>query len=298
MRLWVIFGMIITSLSVDIYGQPTDETKILTWNVFLRPRHIFWVDGQIKRAKLIADVLASSDQDVIVLQEAFDKGSIRLMKKKLDSIYRYQILPSKRRSYQLTNGLWLLSKHPIIKRDSIVFSRSGHADKTADKGAVFARISKDGVKFDVIGTHTQAYDKALFRGIRLEQYSEIKKKLIDRHELSGVPQYIIGDMNTDKKDTAYYRMLLDSLDAVDGFVRVPVDVKICSKNAQTWGCSMNELIPEKYKGQTELLDYILVRPNGFNIKSIDRVLSVYRAKKNNQSINLSDHYGIKVRIEN
>ena len=298
MKPWIIFGLILASLFGDFSAQPADETRILTWNVFLRPRHIFWVDGQIKRAKFIAEVLADSDQDVIVLQEAFDKGSVRVMKKQLDSIYPYQILPSKKRSYQLTNGLWLLSKYPIIKRDSIYFCRAGHADKTSDKGAVFARISKGGKEFDVIGTHTQAYNKLSFRHIRLEQYTEIKDKLISRHTQSGVPQYIIGDMNTDKKDTSYYRMMLDLLDAEDGFVRVPSDVKICTKDAQTWGCSMNELIPKKYHGQTELLDYILVRQNGIEMKTLDRTLAVYRVKEGTRTINLSDHYGIEVRIVN
>lgn len=297
-RLLVIFGLILASFSSDVTGQPADDTRILTWNVFLRPRHIFWTDGQIKRAKLIAEVLANSNQDVIVLQEAFDKGSVRLMKKQLDSIYPYQILPSKKRSYQLTNGLWLLSKYPIIKRDSIYFCRAGHADKTADKGAVFARISKQGHEFDVIGTHTQAYNKLSYRNIRLEQYSEIKEKLIDRHALTGVPQYVIGDLNTDKKDTPYYRLMLDSLDARDGFVRLPESSKVSSEHAQTWGCSMNELVPKKYRGQTQLLDYILVRANGSDIKGLDRILAVYRAQVGNDTVNLSDHYGIEVHIEN
>lgn len=298
MRFCIIFGLILTSLFGDVSAQPVDETRILTWNVFLRPRHIFWVDGQIRRAKLIAEVLADSDQDVIVLQEAFDKKSVRLMKETLDSIYPYQILPSKKHSYQLTNGVWLLSKYPIVKRDSIYFSRAGHADKTSDKGAVFARIFKNNRQFDVIGTHTQAYNKLLFRKIRLEQYSEIKNKVIDRYAIDGVPQYIIGDLNTDKNDTAYYSMMLDSLDARDGRVSVPADVKICTKNAQTWGCSMNELIPKKYRGQTELLDYILVRRNGSKLKSLNRTLAVYRIKEGVRTINLSDHYGIEVRIEN
>lgn len=298
MRFWIIFGLITASLFGDVSAQTVDDTRILTWNVFLRPRHIFWVDGQIKRAKFIAEVLADSDQDVIVLQEAFDKGSVRLMKKQLDSIYPYQILPSKKRSYQLTNGLWLLSKYPIIKRDSIYFCRAGHADKTSDKGAVFARISKHNEQFDVIGTHAQAYNKLSYRQIRLEQYSEIKDKLIDRYALAGVPQYIIGDMNTAKKDTFYYQMMLDSLDAEDGFVRVPSEVKICTKDAQTWGCSLNELIPKKYHGQTELLDYILVRQNGSETKTLDRTLAVYRVMEGLKTINLSDHYGIEIRIEN
>ncbi|MFT4526310.1 MAG: endonuclease/exonuclease/phosphatase family metal-dependent hydrolase [Bacteroidia bacterium] len=298
MRSWIIVGLILTSFYGDVSAQSIDETRILTWNVFLRPRHIFWTDNQIERAKLIAEVLAKSDQDVMVLQEAFDKKSVRVMRKTLDSIYPYQILPSKKRSYQLTNGLWLLSKYPIIKRDSIYFCRAGHADKTSDKGAIFARISKNDEVFDVIGTHTQAYNKLTYRNIRLQQYSEMKQKLIDKHELSGVPQYIIGDMNTDKKDTVYYAMMLDSLNAQDGDVTVPKEVKISSSDAQTWGCAYNELIAKKYRGQTQLLDYILVRLNESEAKTLNRALAVYRIEEDGQPINLSDHYGIEVRIEN
>jgi hypothetical protein len=75
-------------------------------------------------------------------------------------------------------------------------------------------------------------------------------------------------------------------------------VKVSSEDAQSWGCSFNELIPKKYRGQTQLLDYILVRANGFDIKGLDRILAVYRVQVGNDTVNLSDHYGIEVHIEN
>ena len=293
----LLLAILFFTFSEGLLAQSSSEFSILTWNVFLRPRAILWGDGQMKRAKLIAQVIEESKYDVVVLQEAFDKGCVRKMKRSLDAIYPFQMLPSKTRSGKLNNGLWLLSKHPIVARDSIYFLSAAHSDKMAQKGALFARINKDGKQYDVIGTHVQAQEGELYTQIRNEQFQQIRQELIDKHHIRGIALFIAGDLNTPFKDSVNYALMLKYLDAKDGEVQLPKNDEICSEEPETWGCKHNELIPKKYRGQTELLDYILIRNDDGQAKS-DRRLEVYRAEQEGRVINLSDHYAIGIHIEN
>ena len=80
---------------VSLSGTPrSQQLKVLTWNVFLRPRAILWGDHQAARAQEMVKLLQAEDYDVVVLQEAFDQRSIRILTEGLRVDYPYMLLPN------------------------------------------------------------------------------------------------------------------------------------------------------------------------------------------------------------
>lgn len=287
----LILAILLGSLGKG-FGQNqvhSDSIRILTWNIFLLSPI---APKKMERGKLIAELLAEGDHDVIVLQEAFSKRVVKKMKTKLDAVYPFQSLPKKRHGLQ-NNGIWILSKDSILETDHIFYKEKRHFDKLADKGAVRARINHRDLVFDVIGTHTQAEEKPKHFATREAQFQQLKDGLLSDE---SVPQLIIGDLNTPKRMQAGYDQMLKILDANDGSVLVPEGVSISDSVAITWGCQNNDLIPKSYKGFHRQYDYALIRENGRPL-NVTRTLRVDLGQNDKGRFNLSDHYAIDVLIK-
>lgn len=278
----------------------TDKLQILTWNVFLRPRHLFWKDDQLSRAVDIVEALRDQYFDVLVLQEVFDRRSTDLIVDGLKDLYPYFVRPVRRNPMNLTSGVLILSRHAIENVDRFVYRQCAGSDCFADKGAVLAEISKNGHTFQIIGTHAQAESGRKYEQIRAQQYADIRQKLLEQHKKPGVPQIIVGDMNTECVDESMaYSEMLNTLDVVDGDVLLPDGDLMPGVEAYTWGCSRNEWVPNAYKGKTQLLDYALFRANGALPRFVKRTLQVFKRpeKKSGRKRHLSDHYALCMVID-
>lgn len=281
-------------------GPNLDKLQILTWNVFLRPRHLFWNDDQLGRAVDIVEALRDQYFDVLVLQEVFDKRSTDLIIDGLKDLYPYFVRPVRRNPLNLTSGVLILSRHAIDKIDRFVYRQCAGSDCFADKGAVLVEFSKGGRTFQVIGTHAQAESGRKYEQIRALQYADIREKLIEQHRRPGVPQIIVGDMNTECVDESMaYSEMLNTLDVVDGDVLLPDGDLVPGIEPYTWGCSRNDWIPDAYKGKTQLLDYALFRANGALPRFVKRSLQVFKRpiKKAGRKRHLSDHYALSMVID-
>lgn len=269
--------------------QADDSLRILTWNIFMispiAPR-------QSQRAEAIGKVLAQGEYDVIVLQEAFRNNRIAQIKKYVDSIYPYQVLPKKKKAIY-SSGVWILSKLPFLETQAILFKKRLHFDRFADKGAVRVRVQKGDFKLDVIGSHTQAMVRPKHSDVREAQYSRIRDCL---YRNDSVPVLVIGDLNTPKKPVDRYGNMLEILGAKDGPVLVPKETLVSDTLCYTWGCVYNDLTPKDSRGDVGLYDYALIRENGADVH-VDRTLRIDQGTNEKGEFNLSDHYAIDVLIK-
>ena len=281
---------------ISLSGTPrSEQLKVLTWNVFLRPRAILWGDHQSARAREMVTLLKDEDFDVVVLQEAFDQRSIRILTEGLRQDYPYIIRPQRRNPFHTNNGLLVLSRVPIEETASVFFDRCAGNDCMADKGAVLIQVSKGGHTYQVIGTHAQAEEGKQYANIRSHQYGQIRDSLIVKHAQAGITQIVVGDLNTDQSQHMDYSMMLHSLGAENGDVQLASGEGLPCDGIYTWGCSNNELVPPRQKGNTALLDYLLCRPNGTKPR-IERLLHVFKRKWKDGRTDLSDHYALSMTV--
>lgn len=286
---------------VAISGTQADSSpreqqlKVLTWNVFLRPRAILWGDHQSARAREMVQLLREEDYDVVVLQEAFDRVSLRILTEGLKDIYPHFILPKRKGLLHTNSGLLVLSRLPIEKVDHVFFDRCAGADCMADKGAVLVQVTKGDRTYQVIGTHAQAEEGRKYAEIRAHQYGQIRESLLEAHAQEGVTQLVVGDLNTDQSQHLEYSMMLHMLGTEDGEVRLANGEELPCDGLYTWGCANNGLIAQQYRGVTSLLDYVLCRPNGQSAR-IDRALHVFKRKWGKGRDDLSDHYALSMTL--
>lgn len=287
-----LFLMTFILLLSEAKSQDIRPIKVLTWNIYMRP-HSVTFDGQFRRAKAIGEALKTEDYDIILFQEAFGKTSRKKLRKALEGAYPYEIEP---KNYKKTvnSGLWILSKHEISNAEFIFFESCLVSDCQASKGAVLITIDINGQTYQFVNTHVQAEDGKEFALVRQEQFDMIRE-LLDSNLLSKTPQFVLGDLNTAKSQTDEYSVMLEKLNATDGTVAILEETTLSSAEPATWGCANNDLIKNKWKGMTYLLDYALQRETGFLFK-LRRELKTYTKQWSKKHEHLSDHYAISLTI--
>src|SRR5688572_24013889 len=100
LQLFVVGLLLVASCSEKIAPASTPQTgsseklikklNILSWNIYMLPPLIYAETGKLKRAKVIGDILAKSDYDVIVFQEAFHTSARSILVEKLENKYPYR----------------------------------------------------------------------------------------------------------------------------------------------------------------------------------------------------------------
>lgn len=296
MRIVLLILALLLSCS-GLKAQNPNHVKALTWNIYMRPAFLFW-NGQFKRAKAIGGILKEEDYDIILFQEAFGKTSRKKLRKVLGETYPFEIGPQKQRS-KTNNGLWVLSKHEINGSKVIFFEDCLGFDCLSAKGAVLIEVEINGQPYQFINTHVQAGDdnpkkhkKKKYANIRTEQFAQVRT-LLDSNELKKTPQFILGDLNTDKYLTLDHQGMLDTLNASDGVLPIPENGNM-TKPA-TWHANGNDLIARKWKDHSQLLDYALQRNNNFTFK-VRRYLKIYTQQWSKRRKHLSDHFAISLTI--
>ena len=274
--------------SLTTHYSPGATLTILSWNILMLPRWVFFRLGQIKRAPAIVDQLKESSYDLIVFQEAFDKKAKRILWNGLKENFPYQYGPGKRGLIKITSGVWIISKLPLNNGQIIRFNDCKVQDCLARKGALFVEFFKNDQKFQLIGTHLQAQVGDEFQAVRKKQYKDISEKLIKPLAKKNVPLFVIGDLNTAKSDTANYNEMLRVFNVHDGSLEGSVLV--------SWGGAGNDIIYEKGDYNAMLIDYILFQPNGIRPKEFKREVKIFQQRWSKQNKDLSDHYAVEAVI--
>lgn len=292
MRLIVAFVLAFLLVVPEAQSQDRRPIKVLTWNIYMLPHFISYT-GQFRRAKAIGELLKTEDYDIILFQEAFGKTSRKKLRKALAGAYPYEIEP-KNNKKTVNSGLWTLSKHEIKNPEFIFFDGCLVSDCQAAKGAVLMEVEINGQRYQFLSTHTQAEDGKKFALVRADQFKMIAD-LLDTHQKPSVPQFVLGDLNTAFSVKQEYDTMLQILNATDGQVAILDETTLSVDRPITWGCTNNDLIKKKWKGQVQLLDYALQRNTNYPFK-LRRELKTYTQQWSKKRKHLSDHYAISLTI--
>lgn len=262
---------------------PCESLKILSWNIHCLPV-MAYVNGKRKRGEQIGKLMMQEDYDIIVFQEAFNHGARRRIRRETRSVYKWRIGPANARyvTIRTSSGIWMISKIPMEKIDVIKFREKATADdKMARKGALMVEAEKNGVTFQVIGTHLNAGGPI---EVRHSQVQQIRDELLDVYHKESVPQIICGDMNMGK-ESDNYPFMLKTYDAIDG----PMDVEPSMRT--TCFDKQGRLFDD------DVIDFVFYRANGTTPRYVQRHVPCYRQKWNKKGEEwLSDHPPIAIDI--
>eukprot|EP01130_Rhizamoeba_saxonica_P006491 TRINITY_DN2582_c0_g1_i2.p1 TRINITY_DN2582_c0_g1~~TRINITY_DN2582_c0_g1_i2.p1 ORF type:complete len:233 (-),score=26.22 TRINITY_DN2582_c0_g1_i2:24-722(-) len=124
------------------------------------------------------------------------------------------------------SGLLILSKHPIIEYDFLLYSTSNSYDSLAAKGAIYARVlSNNDSVIHIFNTHLQAtYMNSYYDDVeaRNEQVYEFLTFVEEQTCNDLHPIFLMGDLNFNPSDPMYTE-LVDNLNAFDN-VKSVLDV--------------------------------------------------------------------------
>jgi endonuclease/exonuclease/phosphatase family metal-dependent hydrolase len=280
-------SLFITQFSASQAVQETSpqKLKLLSWNIYMLPGGISNRNG--RRAEVIGKLLADSDYDILVFQEAFCPLARMKIRQLLESRFPYRAGPANKRllSLKTNSGLWIFSRYPILSHQSIIFKNKQGLDALSRKGALLVEVNVNGKTVQIAGTHLQNSGGPWLRQAQCEEFYE---RLLKPNKKAGTPQIICGDFNINKSSSeANYRSMLATLDAADG--------DSTGENKFTYDRPGNDLQVERGPGR-DLIDYILLRENGSWIDSSSRQIKVLRKRWHSRHEDLSDHYAMEAQI--
>jgi endonuclease/exonuclease/phosphatase family metal-dependent hydrolase len=263
--------------------ESTISIKVLSWNIQMLPNFFRAFSPslrkmQAKRLPWIVDYIKSQDFEVIVFQEVFDVECKRRLRRQLKKIYPYQVKPINK-GRMTSNGILIVSKHPMKYIDHVVYAKGSGADGMAAKGCVLAELTKGGLTFQLAGTHLQA-GSGIAQQHRDQQYKDIRK-LLDKNKKENVPQIVAGDMNTRKSEPEVYNRMLKEMDVEDFPLNEEEPFTVDGNNS--WNA------PDKKGNQ---IDYVFLRKQESNSTIVQQKVLRPRKKTKGMIIDLADHYGI------
>ena len=318
--------------------------KILTYNTFLRDQAPGLGMQNGERARLIANLIARSDYDVVVFQEAFDDGPrneiIQILRNQGNFQYRTWVVGFSDEFDLFSNsvgstiativalpftlgigigtgnlpksdgGIFIMSRWPIVYQGQIVYRDAVKMweDERAKKGVSWALINKQGLYFNVFGTHTQAGGPpASVRpwgspdpvAARRKQLAELRG-MIDKVGLYWQPALIAGDLNVDYCFEAdRLRNLCTTAERDEMFRQLNAAPPQDRARYVYTSDPANELKPDGDKPTT--LDYVLVsnthrapvHSSLATVKLQNRWTALIgRPQVTQERLDLSDHYGV------
>jgi endonuclease/exonuclease/phosphatase family metal-dependent hydrolase len=271
------------SFSQPVSELPPQKIKLLSWNIYMIPGIIG--NGNCRRGEAIGNILASSDYDVIVFQEAFCPWARKKIRQALSERFPYQAGPANRRFFSLktNSGLWIWSRYPIVRSQSIVYHARHGIDALSRKGGLLVELNVSGQIIQVAATHLQNSGREQLRHLQCQEFFDL---LLKPNEREGVPQIICGDFNI-RQNSEHYKFMLKTLEATDG--------ALAGDKKFTYDRINNDLHVEKGSGQ-DLIDYVLLRNNRSDISAINRRIVTIQKQWTARHKDLSDHYSLQADI--
>ncbi len=257
--------------------------RMLTWNIQMLPTLVDAFSTslqkmQYERLPWIIEYLGKADYDVVCLQEVLDPIITPQLIEALKKTYPYIVEPQKDPGNMLSSGVMFAAKFPIRFVAFACYTQAASEDALASKGCTLVEGEKDGVKFQMAGTHLQAGHQ----DVRSTQYVEMGERILRPHRHEGLPQFLMGDFNTGRAEKEYYAELLKATDMSDAPMDDPRPYSDDATNSWQPGHQNNDLI-----------DHVLFNPCGTG-STIQR-LTIQRPRHtmdDGRIIDLADHYGV------
>lgn len=307
-----------SNMSLDVMSYNIQQMGFPGWfdNHFEKKR-LEKLPARILEMKSFPDTLP----DVIVFEEVFLPSARDFLLKSLNDTYPYatqiggQSCSDTEWTYLATNcdedslrfklthnsGVFILSRWPIEESHSLTYVNyrvSYTFDFMAKKGAVYARINKNGKLFHIVGTHLQA--DAASHDIRMKQLDELKWWIDDFKIPASQPVILAGDFNINSLDTMQFSDMLSHTNAW---------VELYKKDTGSVSSSTNKYLSLIYGDEKDkTLDYILYRvdhlqaANNPVLKSVNfKSKTSWVAEKifgdNIDISDISDHYPVRIHYE-
>lgn len=280
-----------------------DSFSVLNYNAMLMSKAAFPNHRQDKRAELIPSAIKRRGEwDVIVFNEAFENDArAKLVSGARANGYPFITAVPDAANAADDGGVFIASRHPIMATDTLVYGACDgvFGDCLANKGAVYAKVLKNGKFHHVFGTHLQAENNKGAVEARLIQMTELFAFVVSKAataSLQGEPVIIAGDMNIDPViNKSEYKNMLGIL---------AVEEPKLGSIGPSFDPVNNELAHYRYEGErAATLDYVM--PSKFGAKPKSTRLSIVKPMvsklkvviprhfgKGTQTKDLSDHYGV------
>ncbi len=261
--------------------------KLLSWNIQMLPTALSFASeklqkGQALRAPWIIEYLNEQDYDLVVLQEVIDPPITAQLKECLRTTYPHIVsVDAKRGASGCSGGILFASRVPIKYVDHIVFKNITGVDKLAEKGCVLVEGQRNGVRFQVAGTHLQAGDDET----RDKEFAEIGEGIIAPHKHAGVPQLLVGDMNVATTEPSY-RLLLSATDMTDAPLSDPSPFTVDGHNS--WN---------QRNKRPKHIDHVLINPRGTSSRIVSQTVQRARREHEGKTIDYADHYGVIATVQ-
>lgn len=283
-----IFLSLMLFYQQDAFSSST-KVVLVSWNIQLLPNgpSIFSKSlqkSQKVRLPWIIEHCNNSDYDIIVFQEVFDIELKRKLKRELIKIYPYQVNTKTKFGRLTSNGVLIVSKVPIKYIDHVIYKKGVTEDGLASKGCTLVEAEKDGIIFQIAGTHLQSGNSKEAIKHRHSQYEAIKN-LIFKYKNDTIPVFVIGDLNTRKCNHVSYNKMLKTIGVSDFPLNDIEPYTIDKKNS--WNNQNNSI----------QLDYILLNRRNTSTKILKQNILRLSRQYKNKRMDFSDHYGITCFIE-
>lgn len=273
----IFIAIILWTFSIGSTVAQNDTLKVLSWNVFLRPR--IMSDGQMARVDSIAHYLNQSNADVLIVQEAFHRKARKLLTQLLSDTYAFHTKAGPKSFFGVPSGVVIYSKTPFKQKEShFSYRHATGSDRMAKKGIVKIATDFNGNEIAVIGTHLQAGRGEKRRNIRKKQVdliNSVKNTISDSTLL-----IYAGDFNISAA-SPQYDSLVEILHA-DNF-------QPTSQIKNTSNFSDHDLTSGR--GKPNWIDFILLRRKK-SIKFVSSLIESPRQFSEGKFKRLSDHNSI------
>lgn len=238
------------------------------------------------RTKLIQEELKKVDHDMLFLQEAFMGSFHKALKNAIGDRYPHTYYLKKSAFYYpMGSGVFVMSKHPFKVVDKVYYKKKtcGGADCFASKGSVLIEIKlPSGKVVQFANTHLQSGEGKGLK--RIAQLSQVKG-MLEKHHRSGVPQFLLGDLNIDSVEPEFHQGL-DLLGMDYAELQGPILYTNSLKNEcyKTTGDGIHH----------EWIDHFWA--NGIDMKKAHMQVRVMDFEYNGIRCPLSDHHAVEATI--
>jgi phospholipase C len=186
-------------------AAPTNAKKltVLQYNIQQRPLLDNGLRNELSTFYL-PPAIKQFNADVVTVNEAFTailRPRLTTEMKKIGYTYATGVLGGNLGSNILgqsaawSGGVMLFSKYPIETQNEHIFTHFANADQDADKGVLYVQINKDGMKYNIFATHTNA--SYTFKGTRAPIDDE------GRGARSGTYKDLVIDSTRYEEDAGY-----------------------------------------------------------------------------------------------
>ena len=197
---------------------PKVTVNILTYNIMEPVPEPIRYYGQKERTMRVKDVIRNIDEkyhiDVVVLNEVVALPAQKVIFRDMEEIGFVHHTSKLMGVLSVTGGILLFSKHPITQEEISTFGdKCTGIDCFAAKGVVYARMKKENLYFNVLGTHMQAWPSMASQIVRDAQTEQVAKFIQSINIPRDEPVMFCGDFNIDLyENNDILRHLLHRLD--------------------------------------------------------------------------------------